>query len=197
MNKPYSSACDNNKTPIFNAIKPLFNDIKQVLEIGSGTGQHAVYFAEKLPGLNWQTSDRVENHTGIRQWIEESGLANVFMPIELDVTMPNWPDLQADAAFTANTCHIMHWYQVLAMFEGVGKLLQPGNRFIIYGPFNYQNAYTSDSNQRFDAMLRQRDPDSGLRNIEDIKDAAIKNQLIFNDDMTMPANNRLLVFQRH
>lgn len=194
--KPYSEACDNNKVPILNEIALLFRKCVDIFEIGSGTGQHAVFFAEKVPTLQWHTSDRIENHSGIIQWLDESRLQNVTYPIELDVTKGSWPDRQFDAVFTANTCHIMHWHEVVAMFEGVKALLSTGSLFVIYGPFNYGNKYTSESNKRFDKMLKQRDPESGLRNYEELMLLANNNSFGCVKDIAMPANNRLLVLKQ-
>lgn len=194
--KPYSQACDNNKTPILNEISLHFSASNDVFEIGSGTGQHAVFFAENQPALRWHTSDRIENHAGIMQWIEESELSNVEFPIELDVVSDAWPTICFDGVFTANTCHIMHWHEVVAMVEGVKRILSADGIFMIYGPFNYNNDYTSDSNRSFDERLRERDPGSGLRDFEDLESLAKNNSLILFKDVAMPANNRLLIFKR-
>jgi len=155
-----------------------------VLEIGSGTGQHAAYFSAALPHLVWQASDRAENLPGIREWGAD--------PIELDVD-GEWPAIDADAVFTANTCHIMSWPQVERMFEGIGRI-RTLQTFCLYGPFNYGGRHTSESNARFDAMLRGRDPASGLRDFEAIVALAGKNGMALQEDNAMPANNRLLVF---
>jgi cyclopropane fatty-acyl-phospholipid synthase-like methyltransferase len=194
--KPYSQACDNNKVPILNEISSHFSLCRNVLEIGSGTGQHAVFFAENLPALHWHTSDRIENHVGISQWIEESNLSNIEFPIVLDVESDEWPTSSFDGVFTANTCHIMHWHEVVAMVEGVKSLLSADGLFVIYGPFNYNSDYTSESNQQFDNLLKQRDPGSGLRNHEDVESLAINNSLSLVRDVAMPANNRLLIFKK-
>ncbi len=193
--KPYSQACDNNKLPILNEISSYFSQCRNVLEIGSGTGQHAVFFAENLPALHWHTSDRIENHAGIMQWIEESKLSNVESPIELNVVSDAWPTNCFDGVYTANTCHIMHWHEVVAMVEGVKRQLSDGGLFMIYGPFNYNNDYTSDSNRHFDYMLKERDPGSGLRDFEELETLAKNNSLILFKDVAMPANNRLLIFK--
>lgn len=192
--KPYSQACENNKLPILNEISSIFSQCNDVLEIGSGTGQHAIFFAEKLPHLNWHTSDCLENHSGIIEWIVDSSVINVKHPISLNVVSDIWPSTKFSAVFTANTCHIMHWYEVVKMFENVAHILSPCGFFVIYGPFNYQNAYTSESNKNFDEMLRTRDPESGIRDIEMILSLATDNSLELVDDIGMPANNRLLVF---
>lgn len=194
--KPYSQPCENNKVPILNKIKPLFESCETVFEIGSGTGQHAVFFSEMMPHLLWHTSDRVENHEGIRQWIEGSGLVNIELPVILDVKSDGWPDKRFDAIFTANTCHIMHWHEVVAMFEGVKNILSDNGLFVIYGPFNYGGEFTSESNARFEQWLKERDPESGIRNHEDLIQLANANELTLIDDIAMPANNRLLIMKR-
>jgi cyclopropane fatty-acyl-phospholipid synthase-like methyltransferase len=193
--KPFSQACENNKIPILNEISSYLAACNNVLEIGSGTGQHAVFFTENMPALHWHTSDRIENHTGIIEWIEESKLSNIELPIELDVVSYEWPTNCFDGVFTANTCHIMHWHEVVSMFEGVSRILSSGGHFMIYGPFNYNNDYTSDSNRHFDNMLIERDPGSGLRDFENLDSLAKNNSFSLLKDVAMPANNRLLIFK--
>ncbi len=195
--KPFSQACENNKIPLLDEISSYFSACNDVFEIGSGTGQHAVFFAESLPALRWHTSDRIENHPGIILWIEESRLSNVESPIELNVDSDAWPTSCFDGVFTANTCHIMHWHEVVAMVQGVKRILSDNGSFMIYGPFNYNNNYTSDSNRRFDDLLKKRDPGSGLRNFEDLELLAKNNSLILFKDVAMPANNRLLIFKKY
>lgn len=193
--KPYSEACERNREPILGVLRQAFADSRFVLEIGSGTGQHAVYFGAALPHLTWQTADLPRHHAGIRMWIEESGLPNVLQPLALDVNQPNWPIEGVDAVFTANTFHIVSWPEVQRMFDGVARMLRTGGVLCVYGPFNYGGEYTSESNARFDAMLRARDPDSGIRNFEDVRALAEKNGLVFEADHPMPANNRTLVWK--
>ncbi len=193
--KPFAQACEENKTPILAVLKPLFKDRQHVLEIGSGTGQHAVYFAQHMPHLIWQTSDRVENHAGINLWLDEASLPNTRSPLALDVLQP-WPSLNIDAVFSANTAHIMAWPAVQAMFKGVGQLLPMGGVFALYGPFNYNGCYTSESNARFDLWLKQRDPDSGIRDFVELDKLAQQVSMQFMADNTMPVNNRLLVWQK-
>jgi len=199
MKKPYSAACDNNRQPILEVIQALFADCKQILEIGSGTGQHAVYFAARLPHLVWHSSDLPEHHAGIKLWLAEANLPNTPPPLTLDVKQAHWPELQVDAVFCANTIHIAGWDAVQALFAGVGKLLPDNGLLVLYGPFNYNNAYTSESNARFDLWLKQRDPVSGIRNFEDVDALATKASLHLQRDYAMPANNRLIywVKQRH
>ena len=185
--RPFSEACERNREPILAILKRVFADRRAVLEIGSGTGQHAAYFAPELPHLKWQPSDVAELLPGIRMWGAE--------PIELDVDKP-WPQVEADAVFSANTAHIMSWPQVERMFEGVARLVPPGGVFALYGPFHYGGRPSSESNARFDAMLRARDPASGVRNLEDVAALAKRCGLALVEDNAMPANNRLLVFRK-
>ena len=186
--KPFSEASERNRAPILAILRRVFRDARRVLEIGSGTGQHAAYFAAELPHLVWQASDVAENLPGIRQWISDPA------PIELNVD-GQWPAVQADAVFSANTCHIMSWPQVERMFAGIGKI--PGVKtFCLYGPFNHGGQYTSESNARFDAMLRSRDPASGLRDMDDVVPLAAHNGFTLGEDNAMPANNRLLAFRK-
>ena len=186
--RPFSEASERNRAAILAVLKRVFRDRKRVLEIGSGTGQHAAYFAPELPHLIWLASDVAENLSGIREWVSEPP------PLELDVEK-DWPALSADAVFSANTCHIMSWPQVERMFSGVGQLLPAGGVFALYGPFNYHGKHTSESNARFDAMLRSRDPASGLRDFEAVNALAEPSGLRLAEDNAMPANNRLLVWR--
>lgn len=192
LNKPYSESCDQNRESILPVIQRVLAESRSVLEIGSGTGQHAVAFAAGMPHLIWHTSDRLENHAGIRLWLDESGLDNVRAPLSLDVMQAEWPDIEVDAIFTANTAHIMHWPEVEVMFDGIGQLLSAGGNLLIYGPFNYDGQYTSDSNARFDQWLKMRDPMSGIRNFEAVDSLASKAGMALKNDYTMPANNRIL-----
>ena len=186
--KPFSDASERNRGPILEVLKRVFSNTRFVLEIGSGTGQHAAYFAPELAHLVWQASDVADNLPGISEWVSAPP------PIELDVET-EWPKLDVDAVFSANTCHIMSWPQVERMFAGTGKI--PTLKvFCLYGPFNYDGRYTSESNARFDAMLRARDPKSGLRNVEDLVALGKRAGLGLEEDYPMPANNRLLVFKK-
>lgn len=186
--KPFSEASERNRRPILAVLKRVFANSRFVLEIGSGTGQHAAYFAPELPHLVWQASDVAQNLLGIREWVSAP------RPIELDVEK-EWPELEADAVFSANTCHIMSWPQVERMFQHIEAM--PGVKTLcIYGPFSYGGKHTSESNARFDAMLRARDPASGLRDVEKIDALAQRAGFSLAEDNAMPANNRLLVFQK-
>jgi hypothetical protein len=186
--KPFSDAAERNRAPILAILKRVFKDRKRVLEIGSGTGQHAACFARELPHLVWQASDVAEHLPGIREWVSTPA------PIELDVDK-EWPRVDADAVFSANTCHILSWPQVERMFRHIGKM-HGVKTLCIYGPFSYGGKHTSESNARFDAMLRARDPASGVREVERIDALAQRAGLSLAEDNAMPANNRLLVFQK-
>jgi SAM-dependent methyltransferase len=192
--KPYSEACERNKDPILDVLRVAFADRSKVLEIGSGTGQHAAYFARHLPGLIWQPSDRPENIAGIEAWRRDAAVPNLLAPIVLDIDDPTWPDAGADAVFTANTLHIVSWGQVQRLFERVGVLLPEAGVLAIYGPFNYGGVHTSESNARFDAMLRQRDPLSGIRDFEKVDELARQNGMALVKDYAMPANNRTVMW---
>lgn len=194
--KPFSESCEQNKAPILAVIAPLFRDCRSVLEIGSGTGQHAVHFAAHLPHLRWHTSDMAENHPGINLWLAEAALPNTRPPLALDVLRDPWPDLAVDAVFSANTTHIMGWLAVEVLFAGVGKLLHQNGLFVLYGPFNYAGQYTSESNARFDQWLKMRDPYSGIRDVDDLKRLAVAAGMTLLHDVEMPVNNRTLVWRK-
>ena len=192
MSKPFAPACERNQSYILDVLQLEFAGIDSVLEMGSGTGQHAVYFAKALPYLTWQTSDRADYLPGIRLWLEEADLSNTPATLVLDCLDESWPIDQVDGVFTANTAHIMSWPAVCAMFAGVGRILAQGGSFCQYGPFQYQQQHTSASNQQFDLFLRQRDPASGIRDVTELCELAEKVGLALVDDHAMPSNNRLL-----
>ena len=194
--KEYSQACEENKTPILAILRSEFAACHDILEIGSGTGQHAVYFARHLAHLNWHPSDIESSHASINAWRETAGLNNVHPPFRLDVTRADWPNAVYDGLFSANTTHIMHWPAVQSMFNGVGRILRPDGVFCLYGPFNYHGRFTSDSNARFDRWLKGRDPESGIRDFEAIDELAVENGMHLTADHEMPVNNRLLVWRK-
>lgn len=193
--KRFSDACERNRDPILAILRRAFADRSAVLEIGSGTGQHAAYFAPQLPHLSWQPSDVAENLPSVRIWREEAQTPRLLEPIELDVDRP-FPAVEADAVFTANTLHIVSWPQVERMLAGVGALLPARGVFAVYGPFNYGGKYTAASNEEFDRWLRGRDPKSGLRDAEAVIALAKRHGLVLEEDNAMPANNHLLVFRK-
>lgn len=193
--KQYSPSCDQNKYPILNIIKPLLSSAESVLEIGSGTGQHSVYFAKALAHLSWQASDQAMYLPSVNTWIAEAQLANTPKALELDVTS-EWPTNNYDAIFSANTVHIMSWEMVLDFFKGVSGVLVNNGLFILYGPFNYNGQYTSESNANFDLWLAQQNPKSAIRNFEQLIQLAEKYDMHLTNDIEMPANNRILVWKK-
>ena len=196
--RPYAPSCDRNREPILQVLRRHFADRRRVLEIGSGTGQHAVHFAAALPQLTWQCSERAEHLPGIAQWLEAAALPNTPPALALDVQAGPWPTAGYDAVFTANTLHIMGWPAVQAFFAGVGSLLagSDGGTLAVYGPFNYGGAFSSDSNREFDAWLKARDAASGIRDVEAVAALAQAQGLVLQEDIAMPANNRCLVWRR-
>ena len=196
LNRPFAEACERNKDPILSVLRDAFADRRHVLEIGSGTGQHAVHFARHLPYLIWQASDVATNLPDISQWIDDAALANLPAPVVIDVDDAVWPCAEADAVFTANTLHIMSWPEVERLFERVGGLLPAGGVLAVYGPFKYGGVHTAESNARFDLMLRERDPRSGLRDFEAVDALAQANGFRLVRDEAMPANNRTVVWVR-
>jgi len=190
----HSEACERNKGPILEVLRTCFASTVQVLEIGSGTGQHAVHFAAQLTHLTWHPTERLESLPPLAARVQAEGGPNVRPPTLLDVRQPVWPLRSTDAMFTANTLHIMSWPSVQAMFRGIGGTLDAGGILCIYGPFRYGGEYTSPSNEDFDRMLRDRDPDSGLRDIGAVRALAADIGLELAEDHDLPAYNRLLVF---
>jgi SAM-dependent methyltransferase len=198
--KPYSPACDRNREPILAVLRDIFADRRRVLEIGSGTGQHAVHFAAAMPHLVWQATDRAANLPGIRMWLDEARLPNTPSPLVLDVNGA-WPTDDAatprfDAVFTANTLHIMGWDDVVRLFARLPSAVEPDATLAIYGPFRYGGRHTSDSNEAFDARLRAEDARQGIRDAEAVEALARDAGFDLVADHAMPANNRTLVFGR-
>jgi SAM-dependent methyltransferase len=193
---PNSEACERNKGPILEVLRNAFADRGHVLEIGSGTGQHAVHFAAQLPHLVWHPTEQLKYMPDLDARIKQQGSANLRPPAVLDVRQAVWPLRQADAVFSANTLHIMSWAEVLDLFGGLGKILAAGGVLCIYGPFRYDGRYTSDSNRNFDHMLQERDPLSGLRDIQAVTTLASQYGIHLQVDHDLPANNRLLEFVR-
>lgn len=195
--KPFSPACERNREPILTQLRPLLSHCARVLEIGSGTGQHAVHFARAMPWLQWQCSDLPGALPGIELWMAEAGLPNTPPPIALDVDGP-WPapPRPFDAVFSANTLHIMSWPQVERMFEGLPSLTADSALLLIYGPFTEHGRHTSQSNADFDAALRARAPHMGVRDAADVDRLAAAAGFELQQDLALPANNRLRVWRR-
>src|SRR5580658_8780135 len=193
---PFSAACERNKDPILEVLAVRFAGSSQVLEIGSGTCQHAVHVARSLSHLVWHPTEQLTYLADLAERVRLEGTPNLRAPTLLDVRQAVWPLRSVDAMFTANTLHIMSWPEVTALFAGIGTVLAPGGVFGVYGPFRYGGKYTSDSNRDFDRMLQERDPHSGLRGIEEITLLAGQYGLALEADYDLPANNRLLIFNK-
>lgn len=194
--KPFSQACENNKRCILDVIRTVFTPPGIILEIGSGTGQHAVHFSSALPHLTWQPSDKPGNAQLCQARIKEAKLPNILPPLELDVNRAPWPLQVFDGVFSANTAHIMAWPEVAAMFRGVAAGLGSGQPFCLYGPFRYGRRHTSDSNHQFDLHLRNQAEHMGIRDLDDLRQLASTAGLSLADDAAMPANNHLLVWRK-
>lgn len=194
MEKPNAPSTEKNREPILAVLRDIFADRRRVLEIGSGTGQHAVHFGAQLPHLTWQTSDRSDFLPGIRMWLAEAALPNVLPPFEFDVLGP-WPNGAYDAVYTANTLHIMPWTAVEALFAGLPSVLAPGGLLFIYGPFMVDGRHTSDSNAAFDQSLREKAPHQGLRDVGAVDALARQAGLVLLEQREMPSNNRCLIWR--
>ena len=193
--RPFSQACENNRNPILAVLRQCLPPDCEVLEIGSGTGQHARYFTDKMPGLRWQATDLAGNLPGIEAW--RAGGGEGFLPSrELDVRWGDWGIAIPAAVFSANSLHIMAWPSVQALFAYLGAHAPAGNRLLVYGPFNYDQRYTSESNARFDQWLGLQDPESAIRDFEDVDTEARAAGYQLAADHAMPANNRLLHWEK-
>ena len=200
MTRPFAQSCENNQAFICEVLQHAFADRRHVLEIGSGTGQHSVYLAPRMPHLVWQTSELPALHAGIAAWHAHSPAPNLRLPVLMDLCSSNWPQFDGeadgplDAAFTSNTLHIVAWPLVERLFALLGEHLPQGGVFVAYGPFNYGGEFTSESNRAFDAWLKARDAASGIRDIEAVHALAAEHGLQCLADHAMPANNRCVVW---
>lgn len=198
-NLPYSQACENNKEPIASVLASVFDQPHRVIEIGSGTAQHAVFFANAFKHIFWQISDLDSLSDGAMSRVRQSGLTNIGDNLTLDVEQAIWPVTpgEFDTLFTANTLHIMSWQSVIKLIETAGKILAPKALFCIYGPFKYQQSFTSVSNAEFDHWLKSRDSRSGIRDFEALNALSEQAGFTLLNDHPMPANNQLLLFGRN
>ena len=194
MEKPRAPSTEKNREPILAVLRAYFADRREVLEIGSGTGQHAIHFAAEMHHLTWQTSDCPDNLPGIAAWLAEAALANTPAPFVLDV-VGDWPKRRYDAIFSANTLHIMPWEAVERLFARLPDVLAPDAKLAIYGPFNYGGNFTSDSNAAFDRWLKEKAPHQGIRDFERVDELAAQAGLTLIEDRAMPSNNRCLLWQ--
>jgi SAM-dependent methyltransferase len=194
--KPYSEAAARNSAPILDVLRSELAESSSVLEIGSGTGQHAAFFAAALPQLKWQTSDRVENHDGILAWVNSAGLENLLPPLELDVLTNTLPAASYDFVYSANTAHIMSIDAVEKMFDIVGSALIPGGTFCLYGPFRQAGKFNAPSNAAFHQSLRSQNADMGIRHLESLDAFGRDNKLTRTRLYAMPANNYIGIWQK-
>jgi len=193
VEKPFSQACENNKRPILQQLERAFASRKHILEIGSGTGQHAVFFAEHLPHLMWQTSDQVQYHGGIHAWLSDTNLANIGAPIEFKVGNDSFPAINADGVFSANTAHIMQKEEAKLLMHLVSQHLPKGGVFCQYGPFTQKGQFNSQSNRDFHFSLLER----GYGGYRDIDELIVWAPLLsLKRIVDMPANNYLLVWEK-
>jgi len=194
--KNFNQSCEKNKDPILEILAVDFADCSTVLEIGSGSGQHALYLAEHLSHLRWQPTELPALLADLQENLQTSSSVNILQPITLDVRQRPWPVEPVSAIYSANTLHIMAWDRVESFFSGAGENLQPGGRLAVYGPFRYRNTYTSTSNAEFDLWLKQRNPKSGIRDFEAVDRLARSQGMTFLSDHTMPANNQFLIWEK-
>ncbi len=194
---PYSQAAENNKQPILDILRPLFAQTKSVLEVGSGTAQHALWFARNMPHLTWQPTEHESNMDKLVQCLSaQENPGNIKNPVCLDVADDPWPVAESEAVYSANCVHIMSWEHVQKMFAGLDKVIRPGGYLTLYGPFKYNGAFTSSSNALFEQWLKGNDPVSGIRDFEEVDALANSIGLSLVADHKMPANNQCLVWQR-
>jgi len=192
----FSQPAENNKIDICDRLCDILNNSSHLLEIGSGTGQHATYMAPRLPHLIWQTSELAENLENVSARLELDVPENVRAPVELDVSSQPWPLTSCDVIYSANTVHIMSWGHVEQLFQGVGTTLEKAGLLCLYGPYKYNGDFTTPSNQRFDQWLKGNNPESGIRDFEAVNRLAQNQGLVLQKDFDMPANNQLLVWRR-
>jgi SAM-dependent methyltransferase len=194
--KQYAPACERNRSYILEVLRELLPYTGKLLEVGSGSGQHAAWFAPEFPGLLWQPTDTKENLPSIRAWCSEAGAPNLCEPFVLDLSSHEWPSQHYDAIVCINTIHIVAWPLVQNLFAGAGRSLKPGGIFYAYGPYRYRNRPLEPSNENFDEWLQQRDPVSGIREFETVNELAASHGLEFVEDRAMPANNRSICWRK-
>lgn len=194
--KPFAVSADQNKLPILDVLSGIVKDGDEVLELGSGTGQHACFFSQQLPNITWQPTELLPMIPVIRQWLEAEGSDNIKPPVVLDLNDVDWPVRSANMIYTANTLHIVSEPIVESLFTGVGRVLVEGGRFCAYGPFSFAGVHTSDSNDHFDQELRRSDPRSGVRDMAWLNELARDNGLIEAELVEMPSNNFMALWQR-
>ncbi len=195
MEKPFAPSCERNQQVILDVLKDVIKPTdKHLLEIGSGTGQHAAFMAPNFPHLQWHTSDLLENHSGINMWLNEANLDNVSAPVVYQSGKNDFPNIDVDVVFTTNTLHIMSWQNVQSLINQLGENLKSGAKIIIYGPFNYNGQFTSESNAKFDVWLKEQNFHRAIRGFEEVMKLMIAEGIQLKQDIEMPAKNRILYF---
>ena len=193
---PVAEACLRNQRPILDVLGKYLPASATVLEVGSGTGQHAAFMTEHLPGIRWQPTEVRERLPEVRLWHQHCNREGFLAPLELDVSQDIWPTRDADAVFSANVVHFVSWPEVENLFRGAQRILRPGGLLILYGPYNYDGQFTSEGNIALDQWLRERNPDSGIKDFEQVVVLGRRHNLFLRADEEMPSNNRTLVFQK-
>lgn len=194
----HAPATLRNREPILAVLRSVLPERGRVLEIASGSGEHAVYFAEALAPLIWQPSDPdPANRGSIAAWTAATGIQSVCPPLDLDVTADSWPLPQADAIVCVNMVHIAPWSATIGLFAGAARLLSAGAPLYLYGPFRRNGKHTADSNAAFDAQLRAENAEWGVRELSEVADLAREHGFSEPDVIAMPANNLSLIFRRH
>lgn len=194
--KQYAPACDRNRDPIGQVLNRILPQRGSLLEIGSGTGQHAAWFAPLFPDLSWQPSDLLPNLAGIDAWAAESGASNLRPAVEIDLSRSEWGVGAVDALLSINTIHIVAWTQVETLFRVGASILNPGGSLIVYGPYRYSDRPLEASNEAFDVWLKQRNSERGIRDFDKINQLAMDGALTLGEDIPMPANNRMIWWQK-
>ena len=194
IEKPYALSCDKNAQPILGVLKSFLKNSRSLLEIGAGTGQHAVFMAPYFEQMNWTLVDRRENHKGISLWLKDFLRPSIKGPFEYEIPKDLLPESDFDVVFTCNTLHMIPWDYCLKMFDDIRRVLLQKGLFIIYGAFNYKGQFTSESNRRFDDWLKKQNPESGIKNFENVVSELEVRDFKLMEDISMPANNRILVF---
>ena len=193
---PIAESCLRNRRPILDVLGRYVPQDGFVLEVGSGTGQHGAYMTEHLPGIHWRPTEVRSHLAAVRLWQQHTNNPRFLAPLELDVTQDIWPAREVDVVFSANVVHFVSWREVECLFRGTQRILKPGGLLILYGPYNYDGQFTSEGNVALDRWLRQRNPDSGIKDFEQVMLSARKYDLFLQADEEMPANNRTLVFKK-
>ena len=191
----FSDACERNKIPILKVLNEEL-DSGTVLEIGSGTGQHSVFFSKEIPSIKWYPSDTISNFESLNAFVTNYQNNNLQTPFVIDITQDQWIDFKVDYVFTSNTFHIINNALLTYFFYQCSKVMKSNGKLIIYGPFKFDNQFNSPSNQTFDELLKESDSFSGLKNFEEIVSIALKFDFKFSKKYEMPANNNILVFKK-